>query len=283
MKKTLITAVAFGLMAGSASTASFADGHGVNPEQDREKFVAFFQKRYPDVAVDSYVDGIYALNEDLLLQHEADEEFPPYEDLVAKGEELWNTPFANGKTYASCFNKPVEQIRGAYPYYDAKLKRVETLESAINECRKANNEKPLKWKKGALANISGFLVYSARGEKINTQIEGKEALAAYQDGKEFFYAKRGQLNLSCADCHVYQAGRKARSNVLSPALGHVSHFPVFRKKWNSLGTLHRRYGGCQKNMRAKPMKAQSDAYRNMELFHTYMSNGLEFNGPRTRG
>jgi hypothetical protein len=29
-------------------------------------------------------------------------------------------------------------------------------------------------------------------------------------GKKFFYAKRGQLNLSCANCHVDFAGRRIR-------------------------------------------------------------------------
>ena len=49
-----------------------------------------------------------------------------------------------------------------------------------------------------------------------------------------------------------------------------------------MGTLHRRYGGCNKQVRAKPFKAQSDEYKALEYFHTYMSNGLELNGPSQR-
>ncbi len=55
-----------------------------------------------------------------------------------------------------------------------------------------------------------------------------------------------------------------RADKLSPALGHVSHFPVFRSKGGELGTLHRRYGGCNKQVRAKPFPAQSDEYRALE-------------------
>ena len=57
---------------------------------------------------------------------------------------------------------------------------------------------------------------------------------------------------------------------------------MFRAKWQNLGTLHRRYGGCNKNMRVKPMKAQSETYRNLEFFQAYISNGLEINGPGYR-
>ena len=110
---------------------------------------------------------------------------------------------------------------------------------------------------------------------------------AYNDGKQFFYAKRGQLNLSCADCHVYNAGNFARGNVLSPLYGHVTHFPVWRGKWakkkgDGFGTLHRRYGGCMKQVRARPLKAQGKTLRNLEFFHQAMSNGLEINAPGYR-
>jgi len=49
-----------------------------------------------------------------------------------------------------------------------------------------------------------------------------------------------------------------------------------------MGTTHRRYGGCNKQVRAKPYKSQSAEYRALEYFHTYMSNGLVVNGPGAR-
>ncbi|HHB11754.1 MAG TPA: sulfur oxidation c-type cytochrome SoxA, partial [Chromatiales bacterium] len=47
-------------------------------------------------------------------------------------------------------------------------------------------------------------------------------------------------------------------------------------------TLHRRYGGCNKQVRARPFPAQSEQYRNLEFFHQYMSNGLTINAPGYR-
>ena len=123
-----------------------------------------------------------------------------------------------------------------------------------------------------MAHLSAYVGYEGRGQTINVVVpDDPKAQAAYNEGKQFFYAKRGQLNLSCADCHVYYAGSFVRGNLLSPLLGQTS-----------LGTLHRRYGCCNKQVRAKPYAAQSKEYRNLEYFHVSMSNGLEINAPGYR-
>jgi sulfur-oxidizing protein SoxA len=261
------------------------------PADDLAKFQDYFKAKFPETAQADFINGVYSIDAGSREQWESVEEFPPYEGFVDQGEELWNTKFANGKTYGSCFgDKDVSELKVMFPHWDKAKSRVQTLESALNECREANGEKALKWKKGKMAHLSAYISFSGRGKKINVVIpDDPKAQAAYEDGKRFFYAKRGQLNLSCADCHVYSSGRKVRADLLSPGLGQVSHFPVFRAKWSGgntagdgLGTLHRRYGGCNKQVRAKPFKAQSTEYRNLEFFHTYMSNGLELNGPGYR-
>ena len=64
-----------------------------------------------------------------------------------------------------------------------------------------------------------------------------------------------------------------------------SFFPVYRAKWSDLGTLPRRYNGCMKNMRWDPKTVggpQSVAFRNLEFFEAYLSNGLEIDGPDYR-
>ncbi|HHJ19273.1 MAG TPA: sulfur oxidation c-type cytochrome SoxA [Gammaproteobacteria bacterium] len=254
-----------------------------SPADDLKAFQNYFKKKFPNVPKSDFVNGVYALDKASREQWEAIEEFPPYEIDIDKGEEMWNKAFANGKTYASCLGDDASKVKAKYPHFDTKKGEVVTLEGDINACRVSNGEKPLGWKKGKIAALSAYLAYQARGQKIDVKIpDDPKALAAYERGKHHFYAKRGQLNMACADCHVYYAGSRIRADILSPALGHVSHFPVYRSKWGGLGTLHRRYGGCNKQVRAKPFKAQSAEYKALEYFHTYMSNGLEFNGPGAR-
>ncbi|MEH6455385.1 MAG: sulfur oxidation c-type cytochrome SoxA [Cocleimonas sp.] len=253
------------------------------PAEDTQALRGYFQKTLGSKAnLDEFINGTYALNEDARSQWEEIEEFPPYEIAIDDGSDIWDKEFKNGKSFASCFGDDISSIRGKYPYHDEAKDTVVTLEGDINKCLKDNGEKPFKWKKGKIAAVSAFIAYEGRGGKIDVQPKTEKALAWYNKGKNFFYAKRGQLNMSCAGCHVYNANNQVRAEPLSPALGHVSHFPVFRSKWGELGTLHRRYGGCNKQVRAKPFKAQSDQYKALEYFQAVMSNGLVLNGPGAR-
>ena len=277
MKKLLSIAATLGLIS-AASLAVQA-----SPQEDLKEFRAYFAERFPDVPFKEYANGVYAIDQASREQWEAIEEFPPYELNIDSGKKAFNTPFKNGKTYASCFPNDGVGIKQNYPYYDTATGKIVTLESAINECRTSNGEEPLKWNKGTIADISAYLAYTSRGKKINVVVPGDEgAMAAYTRGKNNYYAKRGQLNMSCADCHIMNAGNRIRADLLGPALGQTTHFPVYRSKWGGIGTLQRRYGGCNKQVRAKPYKPQSDEYRSLEYFHTYMSNGLDINGPGAR-
>jgi len=277
MKKYLILTLGLTLTGGLPVVGQAA------PEQDLKDFRAYFAKRFPDTPFNDFVNGVYSIDPPSREQWEAIEEFPPYDLATEEGEQLFSTPFKNGKTYAACFSKGGTGIRQNYPYFDRKTGTVKTLEQEINECRVKNGEKPLPWNKGKLAAISAYMAYTSRGNKLDIKIpDDPRALEWYERGKRHFYSKRGQLNLACANCHVDSAGMMIRADKLSPALGHPTHFPVYRSKWGNMGTLHRRYGGCNKQVRAKPFKSQSDEYRALEYFHTYMSNGLEVNGPGAR-
>ena len=254
-----------------------------SPEKDKEAFQRYYTDHFPNIPVADFANGAYALNQDARDQWESMSDFPPYEDDLEEGEELFNTAFANGKNYASCFKNGGNNIRQHYPQFDAKRNTVITLELAINECRISNGEKPLPYKKGELAKISAYMSSTSEGSLINIITpKSKSALAAYNAGKQYFYTKRGQLNFSCSNCHIQNVGKKARSETLSPSLGHTTHFPVYRFKWASLGTLHRRFDICNKQVRAQPSAGQSEEYKNLEYFLTYMNNGLPINGPASR-
>lgn len=261
-----------------------------SPESDLKAFRAHFAKKFPTVPMNDFINGVYSVDKASREQWEAFEEFPSYEIFVDKGEELFNKKFANGKGFADCFPNYKKGIKQNYPYFDKASGKVVTLEGNINKCLTDNGEKAYGWKKGKITHVGAYITYLSRGHKTNVKVPNDpKAIAAYNRGKKHFYAKRGQLNMSCADCHYHYAGSKIRADILSPALGHTTGFPVYRNKWagksrtsDGMGSMHRRYGGCNKQVRSKPFKAQSDEYRALEYFHTYMSNGLEINGPSQR-
>ena len=254
------------------------------PEEDRAAFQKYFIEKFPQTGFSDFVNGVYSIDAASRSQWEQIEEFPPYEIAIDEGKALFEKAFANGKHYADCFANGGIGVRQNYPRFDSERGEVVTLELAINECRIANGEKPLKYGKGDIASISAYMASTSRGKPVNVEIpaDNMAALTAYESGKQYYFSKRGQLNFSCFDCHGVSSGRRARADLLSPALGHPTHFPVYRSKWGAMGTLHRRFKGCNEQVRAKPQKMQGPEYRNLEYFLTYMSNGLAFNGPGAR-
>jgi sulfur-oxidizing protein SoxA len=253
------------------------------PEEDRAAFRAYFTQRFPDVPLDEYANGIYALDAKAREQWLDIEQFPPYEFAVEMGEALFNQVFENGRGYADCFEDSGIGVRQRYPRFDPVRGEVVTLELALNRCRTSNGEPPYAWDSDELVALSAYMAWTSRGNQIEVEIpDDPRALAAYEAGKRFYYSKRGQLNFACSDCHVTSAGSFVRADHLSAGLGHPSHFPVYRSKLGKVISLHSRFYGCVRDVRARPFEEQSEEYRNLEYFLTYMSNGLAVNGPGAR-
>lgn len=254
------------------------------PEEDRLAFVAFFESRFPDVRFEEYRNGIYAIDDDARQQWIEIEEFPPYEFAIEHGRELWTRAFSNGKALADCFDQQTGDIRTEYPRFDEKRGEVVSLAMAVNDCRVENKQQLLAYDDSAIIDITAFLAFEARGKMLVTRVPDGQpgAKAAYESGKRFYYTKRGQLNFACSDCHIESAGQYVRADRLSASLGHPTHFPVYRSKLGRMISLHQRFAGCIRDVRAKPFDLQSDEYRNLEYFLSYMSNGLEVNGPGAR-
>lgn len=282
-KKIILMLAGLGIAFGAPMTAS------ATPEDDLKEFRGYFKKKFPTVPLEAYNDGVNSLPQyaDRVGNWELIMEFPPYEADIEKGEELWNTPFANGKTYASCFQNGGKGLAVAYPFYSKDDKKMHTIEADINECRVRNGEKPIKnMKHGEMAQLTIAFKRLSQGKKMAVKLDSPEAIATYEKGKQYYWARRGQLNFSCATCHVQSSGTKIRGDVLSPGLGQGTGFPVYRTKWSlkgkPLGTIHRRYGGCNKQVRAKPLKPQSPAYVALELYQAYMNTGIPIKSPSQR-
>ena len=253
------------------------------PEQDRLALREFFAQRFPDLDLNEMINGLYAFDEGAREQWLEMEDFPPYEIAVEEGEEAFDTPFANGKGYADCFENGGIGIKQNYPRYDVDSGEIITLEWAINQCRTDNGEEPLPWRTGELAAISAYMAYTSRGKKMSVVIpDDPRALEAYESGKEYYYTRRGQLEFACENCHMQSAGSLLRADRLSGMLGQATHWPVYRSKWGETGTLHKRFKECNIQVRAKPYEAQSQVYRELEFFLSYMSNDMEMNGPASR-
>ena len=273
-----LAALALAIFIQPAATADTPD-----PAADAKAFRDYFVRKFPQVKLEDFANGPYSMNADMRRQWEEKEQFPPYEFALESGKEMFATPFRNGKTYADCFPNGGIGIRQNYPYFDEKEGKVVTLELALNRCREANGEAPYSYVKDEMASLTAYMAFTSRGKPMDVKVpDDPHALAAYEDGKRYFYTRRGQLNFSCASCHVQSPGERIRAEILAPALGIMNALPIYRSEWSGMGTTSRRLLTCNSQTRAVPLDPQSDEYRDLEYFLSYMSNGLPISGPGAR-
>lgn len=250
------------------------------PADDLRAFQDYFRKTFPSVPFDDFSNGLYALPQatDARRQWEQVMKMPPYEIDLEKGKQFWEQ-----HSLGTCFKNGGRNIAQHYPYWDQRSKMVRTIELDINECLVRKGQAAIRdLKGGTMAQVTAYMKSLARGQRVRIVISTREALAAYDEGKRFYWSKRGQLNFSCADCHVKNAGKQLAGDILSPGLGHTVGYPAYRAKWGELGTLHRRYAECNEQIRAAPFRPQSRQYRHLQFYETYMQQGLPLVAPSQR-
>ena len=285
MKKLLLLLAVLGVTAGTMP-AAVAD-----PASDLKQFQAYFKKKFPTVPFDEYANGLYALpgQEVYRDQWELISEFPPYELGLSLGKKMWDKPFKNGKTFAECFKNGGKDIAQGYPYWDEASQKVRTAEMDLNACLKKNGESEftnLDKDQGArvkLAQLTAYFYSLSKGQRVKIDLSSPGAVKAYEEGKKFWWSRRGQLNFACANCHMDLAGKNFGGNQpLSAGLGHTTAWPAQRLDWGRIETIHQRYKTCNKQVRAKPYKHGDERYNNLQLYETYMSSGLPLTAPSMR-
>lgn len=251
-----------------------AGAGSTDPAQDRAEMIEYFQSRFPGVPLDDYGLGGMIVNPDGKSQYDQIMEFPPFLGDIDLGKKLWETPLRSGARYADCYPDAGRNVVGRYPRFDNERQAVVTFEMTLNECRERHGEPPYDF---GDRNTMGVLTAYARslsdGMRIEVSVEGEAAMKKYAAGRDFFFRRIGQLNAACSGCHYYNAGNIMRMEVVSPALGHVTHWPIFRGG-EELMTLQGRFKRCTEQMRAVPSGYASEEWNNLEYFLTYLSNGL---------
>ena len=256
----------------SYSTQGLAND--IDPVKDSENLKKFFQDRFPNIPLDQYIYGALAYSKDAKSQYDSIMEFPPFEQEIDKGKLIWGTPFQNGKSFKDCFPNGGQGEAAKYPKYDESTDQVITFEMMINNCLVSNGEKPFPYDDiNTMGLVTAYAKKLSDGLLMRVVISSAEAEKKYFNGRQLFFKRIGQLNLSCASCHITNAGNYFRDELISPAIGHTTHFPVFRGG-EFLFTLHMRYRRCMEAMRARPFPAGSIQLNELEFFHSYLSNGL---------
>jgi sulfur-oxidizing protein SoxA len=203
---------------------------------------------------------------------------------VLDGEALWNrkTGAAN-RSCADCHHDASQSMKGVaarYPAFDPDSGKPVDLEERINVERITRQQAPpLRPENNEMLALAAFVARQSRGEPIAPPND--ERLVPFvAAGRAFFNKRQGQLNLSCAQCHDDNWGKRLAGNIVPQ--GHPTGYPVYRLEWQSLGSLQRRLRNCISGMRAEVPDYDSAEYINLELFLMQRARGMPVETPAVR-
>ncbi|WP_207100150.1 sulfur oxidation c-type cytochrome SoxA [Paracoccus shandongensis] len=203
--------------------------------------------------------------------------------FVDAGLEAWETPEGTaGKSCADCHNAIEDSMKGLR----ARLPRVNaggelwSLENHVNDCRTNRmGAEAWGWNSQEMKNMTAAIGLQSRGMPVAVQIDG-EAAPFWEKGKEMYYTRYGQLEMSCANCHEDNFGNNIRSDHLSQ--GQVNGFPLYRLKDQGAVSTHQRFVGCIRDTRGVPFEPGSQEFRELELYVASRGNGLAVETPAVR-
>jgi len=203
---------------------------------------------------------------------------------VERGEAIWNTVEGEaGKSCASCHGDAEESMKGvgaSMPKWNEALGKPVNLEMQIDLCRTEEMGAPAyKFDDDAQKAIVTYVRSQSRGMPIDIQTDGPME-AWWERGKEIYYTRSGQLDMACANCHEDNYGNHIRADFLSQ--GQSNGFPTYRMKSQGVVSLHNRFKGCMRDVRAEPYKPMSDEFLALEVYVAWRGTGLTVETPAVR-
>ncbi len=187
--------------------------------------------------------------------------------FVDKGIDLWNeVDGTEGKSCASCHDgiESMAGVRASMPKMNKAGDDLWSMENFVNDCRTTRmGAEEWKWNSNDMKFLTAAISMQSRGMP-QTQVFDGAAQSWYDKGKEIYYTRYGQLELSCASCHEESMGLNIRADHLSQ--GQINGFPTYRTGDATIISVHQRFTGCIRDTRAEPFKPGSAEFRALELY-----------------
>lgn len=203
---------------------------------------------------------------------------------VANGETLWRTPSGeSNKSCATCHGDAKTSMKGVatrFPRFSKAAGHVITLSDQINQCRKgALKAPPFKAESEDLLALETYIAMQSRGLPMQPPTDPNTSAAAAR-GQKLFTTRMGQINLSCAQCHDDNAGKRL-AGALIPQ-GHANAYPIYRLEWQTIGSLQRRLRNCMNGVRAEVPPYGAQDLIDLEAYLALRAKGMPLETPGVR-
>jgi sulfur-oxidizing protein SoxA len=203
---------------------------------------------------------------------------------ISGGEAQWNTAAGSrGKSCASCHGDARSTMRGVaarFPALDAGSSKVVNLSQRINICRERKQDAaPLRAESEELLGLEAYVAMQSRGMPVSPPQDARTRAAA-ERGRQLYKQRIGQLNLSCAQCHDQQSGKRLAGSTIPQA--HAGAYPIYRLEWQAMGSLQRRLRNCMSGVRAEIPAFGAEELVALEAWLAVRDQGMEMESPGVR-
>jgi sulfur-oxidizing protein SoxA len=171
-------------------------------------------------------------------------------------------------------------VAARYPAFDTVLGKPVTLSARINLCRQRQLQAaPWAPESTELLAVEAYVGRASRGMPIappaDPRLQPARAL-----GRQLYFQRFGQLDLSCAQCHDANAGGRLGGSTIPQA--HPTGYPIYRLEWQGLGSLQRRLRNCMTGVRAEPYAYGADEWTALESYLMQRAAGMAIDTPGVR-
>ncbi|MEM7018621.1 MAG: sulfur oxidation c-type cytochrome SoxA [Pseudomonadota bacterium] len=203
---------------------------------------------------------------------------------VDEGAALWRQPLGKKqKSCQSCHDSAQQSMRGVrarYPIFDEVTEKPLNIPMRINRCLTEHSEaEALAYDAREMIALTTFIGHQSQG--LPVQLDEDERLEPFiEQGNQFFYQRRGRLDLACHHCHERNTGQQLRGEIISQ--GQTNGYPAYRHVWQKLGTQHQLFLWCNEAVQSEAYPLGSDTYVNLELYMARRAAGLQVETPAVR-
>jgi len=171
-------------------------------------------------------------------------------------------------------------VAARYPTFSVARNGPVNLEQRINLCRGEHQQAPpLAYESRELLALSAYVGRQSRGMAIAPPDDSR-LVPFIEAGRKLFNRRIGQIDMSCAQCHDDNWGKKLAGSLIPQ--GQPTGYPIYRLEWQSLGSLQRRLRNCMSGLRAEAYEYGAPENVNLELFLMWRARGLQLETPAVR-
>jgi sulfur-oxidizing protein SoxA len=171
-------------------------------------------------------------------------------------------------------------VAARYPAFSPARKAPINLEQRINLCRSEHQQAPpLGYESHDLLALTAYVGRQSRGMAITPPSDGR-LTPFIEAGRKLFTRRIGQIDMSCAQCHDDNWGKKLAGSLIPQA--QPTGYPIYRLEWQSLGSLQRRLRNCMTGLRAEAYEYGAPENVNLELFLMWRARGMQVETPAVR-